>query len=189
MKERPGEPSCGTSERKFMQRITTRMLFPLVLVSLLVSCENSDTSTLVGTWMTESCVQGTSFDISGDYWERGVFRFSSGGKLKVGKNIYTDSSCQALDTEIPPGLLDDSTRISFEELGKDVRSKDKGARGLRIVITSGSLSIDVGGLYAIDSGRACFSETFTFHASGISIEQLGDAMQIDYEDCLVRYVE
>lgn len=172
-----------------MQRIATRVLFPLVLAPLLVSCENSDTSTLVGTWMTESCLEGTGFDISGDYWERGVFRFSSSGKLKVGKNIYTDSSCQVLDTEIPPGLLDDSTRISFEELGEDVRSKDKGARGLRIAITSGSLSIDVGGLYVIEGGRACFSETLTFHASGISIEQLGDAMQIDYEDCLVRYAE
>ncbi len=169
-----------------MRTKTIKVLLIIFSVPL-ASCENHDSSTLVGTWTTELCEQSTTFYIPGDYWEQGVFKFSSSGKLKVGKNIYTDSDCQILDTEIPPGKLDDSTKITFEELGEDSRSKEKNARGLRISIQSDSFSLGVEGLYVIDSDRACFSETIQFLTSGINIEQLGDAKRIDYEECLVRY--
>ncbi len=159
-----------------------------LLLLLLISCENDNPSTLVGTWITESCEEGTSFDLPNDYWVQGVFRFSSKGKIEVGKNLYVDSRCQDQDTEIPPGIEESSTEISYEDLGEDPRSKDKGARGLLIVLKSDAFSLEVEGLYAIDDGRICFSEGFDFHSSGIRIDQLGDATRIDYENgCLLYY--
>ncbi len=170
-----------------MQHKTTNLLLAIFFAPLLFSCDNYDSTSLVGTWITESCEQGAEFELPGDYWEQGLFKFSSKGEIKVGKNLYIDSGCEILDTEIPPGVVKESTNIAFDELGKDSRSKNGEARGVRIALKSDSFSLDAEGLYIIDGRRVCFSETINFHPSGISIGQLGDAARIDYENCLARY--
>ncbi len=157
---------------------------------LLSGCENGgDAAVLRGSWITEMCERGMENELPGfdDYWVQGVFDFTSGGRLEVGRNLYTDADCLELDTEVPPGVEDDSTDAFWQDLGDDPRSARGNARGIRITVKSGSLTVDAEGLYRIDGSRACFSETFGFHASGVTIDSRGDATRIDERWCLRRY--
>ncbi len=162
-----------------------KRLIAASLLPLLVACENNTASSpLVGNWITESCERLE--DANGqplDYWMRGLYEFSSEGKIRRGMRSYEDANCQSQVLYEAPGSL--GVAMTFEDLGEAFLQEGLDGRRLRVSLGSPPLALEVEGYYFIDDKRVCFSEAFRFHATGAGISG-PSADAIDFGNCLRR---
>ncbi len=150
---------------------------------LFVACGSiTDSSPLVGRWITESCEQLTDDNANLiDVWVRGIYDFSADGDIRMTMREYADSNCQKQTAGVN---ADTGFTISYEDLGEEFLQEGIDGRGLRVTYGSGLLSFSAKGFYVIDGDKACFSEAFRFDATGFG-GSIGGADAIDFTSCLL----
>ena len=158
------------------------------LFLLLIGCNgSSNKSPLLGSWVTESCKQSTnSSGEPQDIWLRGLYQFTTKGKILYDTDKYEDSDCISLKNNI----ITSENTINFTY-------QDSGAVVLQEGIDGGELLIEmnpegpilepisVKGFYTINNGTLCLSDAFTFEANRFGVSELSSD-DIDFNNCLIR---
>jgi len=162
---------------------------------MIVACSENDgnpsnnhssniTSSLIGTWTTESCEQGT--DINGSLvsiWSRGLYEFTSTGTIKKGNETYLDSNCVSLNnTQLPSELPEP---VIFNDLGELLLQEGINGGSLFIQMTFGSQTQSNTAFYTINSNSLCFSDVFAFQALTFSVYPSGSTA-INFNRCLTQ---
>jgi hypothetical protein len=149
------------------------------------------------TWLATTCSTTVATDSNKQkhyFYYKGIYLFDKDNSLKVGRNLYKDSSCtQFLQREAPTKPI--NVTFDFYDLGKTTTVKDYSIHKLRIEkIIETQLSIDA--FYAINKDELCLSESFYFkvfyidkddnktYESMVLDVSKSKSKKIDYKNCL-----
>jgi hypothetical protein len=157
-----------------------------VIVALLTTGCNSDNNTnsspLLGIWITESCAQASdSNGMPVNVWVKALYEFTTFGTIRVGREVYTDSNCVTLSDTVDPA--ESQIPIRYADQGQVLLQEGITGGNLLIEMNDGAQLLSVEAFYTINNGALCFSDAFTFEATVFGISQSGtDA--IDFNNCL-----
>lgn len=166
-----------------------KLVITLCLIALLVvGCSDGDSdsrSPLLGVWITEACDQASVSNGSPvNVWIKSIYEFTSLGTIRIGREEYTDSGCQASVNVLDP--TEGEVLITYVDQGEVLLQEGIDGGSLFIDMSTETQSLGMDAFYTINNDTLCFSDAFTFGAVTFGISETGtDA--IDFESCLVRY--
>lgn len=145
------------------------MFIPLVIGVLLnftacspVEEQEKDKATLKNnTWLATTCSTTVATDSNAQkhyFYYKGIYVFDKDATVKVGRNMYKDSSCtQFLQREEATALT--NITFNFYDLEKTSNVKEYSVHKFRVEkITQTQESVDA--FYAISKDELCLSESF-----------------------------
>ncbi len=167
-----------------------KILILLITVSVITGCGDSDNSQqninspLLGAWETATCVKDpTTVNMfsTGQPWAKGTYEFMQNGDIIFTARGYSDSTC----TSSAIGLnLISSLIANFHDFGEVTLEEGISGNKINISIQNWGQPDSVDGFYTINNNTLCFSYSYIFDATGISV-LLEQGPPIDFTTCLV----
>ena len=162
-----------------------KRLFAFIPFSVFISsCGGSDgdVSPLVGTWETEKCELASDLgSTTVNSWVKGIYEFTSSGRILLGKEIYEDSNCvvqkQLIDTSESPDY------IRYYDRGEVLLEEGIDGHELTIDMDSGSQPMSISAFFTINGGELCFSRAYIFEPSRFGMYESANP-EIDFDNCL-----
>ena len=174
----------------------------ILLLGVIAGCgggdNSSNSSSIVGVWITERCEQVVDRNgVLQDTWGKGLYEFTTqatvtleragfevDGVIKIGNIIYSDSNCEVITSSQAPTESEQPV-VAYQDLGEEVLQEGIPGHRFVVIFAMPDSARFVNGFYTINNGSLCFSDIFlsVFHWT---LSFPTESPAIDFENCLVK---